>query len=292
MNVDLAALELFFGDANAAETRIYARLAGLAPGNGLSLSGKLTGPLCVYSQTLPAMIPLVDQGPGAALLAQAIVPDPCFWSPELPMLYNAHVELRRGHEVLGQIDRTVGIRPLGARGQRLVYEGKTWVLRAVTRQAMPETELEQWREVGAAMYVRQPDDTLLQQASRVGVLIMAEVNGGAEEVASELRRLSRWPAVGLASVSCNEPLPIELRAHARNMVLIADSHSAPWAHAIMLSELCVESGRHGLLPCIVLATRQRRSAVAILDDLSAARRECDALQRDLAVYGQFAGYLI
>ena len=38
----------------------------------------------------------VDRGPGASLLAEAIVPEPCFWTPEMPHLYQAEVQLRRG----------------------------------------------------------------------------------------------------------------------------------------------------------------------------------------------------
>src|SRR3954471_17984228 len=90
-------LELFFGDANPAETRVYARCAtgSLKAGQQRpQITGILTGPFCEYAQTLAATIPFVDAGPGKSSLAQAIVPDPCFWTPELPYLYRAHLELR------------------------------------------------------------------------------------------------------------------------------------------------------------------------------------------------------
>jgi hypothetical protein len=297
MNIDLAELELFFGDANAAETRIYARLPLAGDAAGLSLSGTLTGPYCLYAATLPATIPLVDQGPGESLLAQAIVPDPCCWSPELPMLYNARVELRRGAEVLQRSERTLGIRPLGARGRRLIYEGKSWVLRGVSRGVVPQAPLEAWHEADTAMLIRQPDDNLCQQASRLGVLLVAEVGGDASQIAAELRRLSRWAAVGLAIVETTEPLTKEIRALARNLLLVqpasdSTSQPAPWAHAWLLDEPSAALAGAAPSPCLVRASAERRLTIADSSDFAAARRQCDALQRDLAAQAQFAGYLL
>src|SRR5258707_3368942 len=99
--------EIFFGDANHAEARIYARLAIDKRMLDCRLTGRVIGPACEYAHTLSATIPLVSKRPAnvdsqnaPALLAEAIVPDPCFWSTELPFLYEVRFELRRGTELL------------------------------------------------------------------------------------------------------------------------------------------------------------------------------------------------
>ena len=74
--------------------------AGSSPSDQLQLTGTLAGPSCLYAKTLQATFSLVDRGPGESLLAEAIVPEPCFWTPEMPQLYQADVQLRRRGEIL------------------------------------------------------------------------------------------------------------------------------------------------------------------------------------------------
>jgi hypothetical protein len=88
---NLDALELFFGEATDAEARVYARLPYDGPLDGWRLTGTLTGPECRFAQTLPATFEFHDLGPGQDLLAEAIVTEPCFWTPDLPFLYRCSV---------------------------------------------------------------------------------------------------------------------------------------------------------------------------------------------------------
>src|SRR5690606_21870743 len=111
------------GQASPAETRVYARLVGEHP-RDVQLSGTLSGPYCEYAHTLPATVRFTDLGPGPMPLAEAIVPDPCFWTPELPYLYQASVEVRREGNEIARLEQTFGFRPLGPRGRRFYYEGK------------------------------------------------------------------------------------------------------------------------------------------------------------------------
>ncbi len=106
-------LEIFFGGAADALARVYARFGGASAGGPLRLVGTLRGPACQYAQTLPANYPFVDQGPGPSLLAAAVVPEPCFWTPDMPHTYRAELRLERAGQVVARAERTVGIRPLG-----------------------------------------------------------------------------------------------------------------------------------------------------------------------------------
>jgi hypothetical protein len=300
----LDAIELFFGDANPAETRVYARLAGEAMKPGMRLTGSLAGPFCRYAQTLPATIPLIDLGPGASLLAQAIVPDPCFWSPELPYLYRANVELRLGSESLGTIERTLGIRPLGARGRRFYFEGKPWVLRGVRANYVSQSDLRELHNADAALYIDEPADELCAAASEEGVLIVAE----AQIEPAAIRRLSRHASVGFvvsaqhsilntqnsihraqSARSTTSRLEQHLRSLAPNVVFVercdhACATPTAWAGAL----LCEEFDRLSEATLPVIAYRPETAAASIAQ----RRALCDVLQRDLAGSAEVAGYLV
>lgn len=288
-------LELFFGDASAAEAWVYARwphsMADASANEGLKLTGRVVGPHCRYAKTLLSTVPLVEQGGGPGLLARALLLDPCFWSPREPYLYRAEVALTRGSETRWRVEHPIGIRPLGIRDRRLRWEGKNWLLRAACVDAIGEDELPAWRESALALVVDEPDDRLCRAASEVGVLLLAEVTGTAAELTARLRRLGRWPAVAMAIVDSPDDLPADLGRVAPNLLLIQSispgdvPRPAPWARIALCDEddparLAALNSALGLP--IVVRRRMGRAA-----DPVAARAECDRLQRDLA--GRFEG---
>jgi hypothetical protein len=293
-------LELFFGDANPAETRVYARVPHADSSERLQLGGHLTGPFCQFAQTLPATIPLVDVGPGPSLLAQAVVPDPCFWTPELPFLYRARVELRRDGELLDAVERPLGIRPLGSRGRRFYYEGRPWVLRGVHQGSVRIDDLCEYREAAAALFVDDPDEALCAAASEQGVLIVASLRGDLASLPQAIQRLARHAAVGFIvpdegtvlstqySVLSTQP-PLNPRTLAPNVVFVqrldrSGNQPAPWAGALLCSD--IEHVPESSLPLIAYrAENESRS-------IPQRRASCDALQRDLAGSQQIAGYLV
>ncbi len=106
-------IDISVGDVNDVEARVFARYvsaaeSGDAEAEQVVLRGTLRGPYCEQSRTLPAEIMFRDTGrPG---LVEALVPDPCTWSPELPHLYQADVEARQGQRVLAEYHGTIGLR--------------------------------------------------------------------------------------------------------------------------------------------------------------------------------------
>jgi len=307
-------LEVFFGDANNADARVYSRLdATEAPGD-CRLAGRVIGPTCAYAHTLSAAISLTMKRLPAntrapqppALLAEAVVPDPCFWSTELPFVYRVEVELLSPTGLPATTRRLLGIRPLGAFRRRLVFEAKPWVPRGADRSGadrigvdhsgVPETQLSEWRAADAVMVVERPSEGLCGDASRLGVMLVAEIAGSPSEIASEVQRLSRWPAVVIAVLNSNTPLDASSRAKARNLLLAqsfgpgAAVEPAAWADVVICeSGDAADLGRRAAscpLPVIV------RRPAAWRDGLVEARAECDCLQRDLAGSGEFAGYFV
>jgi glycosyl hydrolase family 2 len=295
-------LEVFFGDANNAEARIYARLpSGMAP-TGANLAGRVVGPECAFAQTLSAAIRLTtkrlppDESTQAAdLLAEAIVPDPCFWSPELPFLYRVEVELREANELLAVAERTLGLRPLGARGCKLLLEGRPWVVRAVERAALPPADLNAWRAEDMAMIVEEPGDELCEEASRQGVWLAARIADSSPRSAAEFRRLARWPCVAMVILEAGAELPETALRGPRNVLLAqrfgpgAAIAPVEWADAIVCEDSTparLAERSAGVAKPVIAQHRGRKH-----DDLPAARRACDELQRALAGRGEFTGYI-
>ena len=106
-------LELSVGEASPMEARVFARLplaaADRGDGDDLQLGGRLVGPECELARTLQTSVPFVARAAEGALMAQAVVVDPCFWTPELPFLYRAKLELRRKGQVVGRHEQVLGL---------------------------------------------------------------------------------------------------------------------------------------------------------------------------------------
>ena len=106
-------IEISVRDVSDVEGHVYARYRAPDDPGGVepvTLRGTLRGPYCQRAETLPAEIAFRDLGPKDMGLAEAIVPDPCVWSPELPHLYQADVEARQGERVVAEYHGMIGLR--------------------------------------------------------------------------------------------------------------------------------------------------------------------------------------
>lgn len=301
-------LDIFLGASSPTVARVYARVSGLADAAGLRLSGQLYGPRCSLSKTLPARIPFRDLGAaeaGGSMLAEAILPDPCFWSTDLPAVYRATIELRRGNSVIARAERDYGMQAIGTHGRDLWCCGKRWVLRAVHRSSVePQAALDEWRDAFAAMVVSHPNDELCAAASAAGLFLVARLDNPAHDPATELRRLARWSAVGIAIVDSDvvagDGASREGFAGQRSAaadLLLAQPISADFAKPLAawaqiavcdVSDPQAFSELAARLDRPVLAFRQLDAPL----ELPAARAACDRLQSDLVRVGDFAGYLV
>jgi hypothetical protein len=308
----LANLEVFFGEANQAAARVYARLAVDDACPECELQGRVIGPTCAFTRTLSATIRMTpkpldsdsasaDQSRNVPLLAEAVVPDPCFWSPELPFLYEVHVDLLRRGEVLGTAERSIGIRRLGVVRRKLVLEGRVWVPRAIQADEVIDGSIADFKSAGAVMCVQDPTDSLCEEASRLGVLVAAQlsqetVSAGEQSLMATLGRLARWPSIALAVVGSELEAGQARLARPKNLLLAQrfgpgrEVRPAEWADAVICedSEPVALARRVGALELPAIAVRRVGPGL----ELSAARRACDDLQRELAGLGEFAGYIV
>jgi hypothetical protein len=306
-------LELFFGDASDTVARVYARLPCDETTTGSHLGGELIGPECRFAQTLSARIPFQDSGPGGTLLTEAVVPDPCFWTPEFPMLYRAKIE-RKESEVRGlgtatdgrvvvsghaaenkgfsTVEKWLGIRRLGTRAQSLVLDAERWVPRGLWLERISGDDLKAAREANVVLSGPPPDDEVCLEASRHGVPLLIGLSEQPENFADEVRRLGQWPAVFLVVLEANTAVASAIRDAARNLLFAAKIAAdgpivpPPWAQVILCDVHAENAQRLGDCPLPILARRRAPT------DINSARAACDRLQYDLASVGDFAGYLV
>jgi hypothetical protein len=307
-----AGVQLYFGQATETGCRVVAVCTTAG-----DLQAVLYGPESPYAATLRARHPF-GRRPGATdKPAEAWIAEPCFWTPAAPYVYRYEFHFPPPSTPLTGL---FGIRRLVVQGDHFVFDRKHWVLRGAVAEPQGEIapgefaiaqpaagdgasglpaadgghSLAAWHEAPLAAMVDNPPDRLCELASRLGVLLLARVAAGGD-VAAELRRLARWPAVGIA-VLTGPPPDDDPRRHARNMLfaqpVAADAPIEPAAWAQLL--FC-EVGQPADFARKVAGCRLPIVAVRPCDWSSpvVARSRCDLLQRDLAAEGlQMAGYLV
>jgi hypothetical protein len=302
-------IDLFFGEANPAVARVYLRLRPPFPADasaaGISLSARLIGPFCDFAETLPLKVPFVQlrsESKSSALVAEAIMPDPNFWTPELPFLYRAEINVRRGEEVLFTQKRFLAIRRLGVRGRFLSFEGKRFVVRGLhlaDRTVILEDDAAFLRESWTAMVAENPTDEFCEFASRNGIVLIADLTSlppGRESIAAQLHRLARWPAVGIVALTHDCEFTKTDRGPTPNLIFAeafvpgVQFELADWADLAFVkigdSQGFADQTAGAETP--VIAVRRRKDNQSI----EAARACCDELQYDLARFDDYAGYIV
>jgi hypothetical protein len=296
MSNDVSQIDLFYGDLTVNRAYVYARLPRPGDDVGLSLAGQVRGPRCLHAKTLPLTLPMVDLGPGPTLLAKAIVTEPCFWSPDLPAIYDVTINLLFGEEIVATARREIGLRWLGVRGRHFVFEGKRWVLRGVSTTSTLAILPRQWHEVSACYVAPPGEDEQLAEASQWGALAVVEVKGTQDQIVGQLRKLAMVPSAALVVIHGSLPLDFQRAQAAPNLLLAqplrAEDASAvrPWANALWVeADDALRIGRMAAMTDLPVIAVRRLETPLPLDQ---ARAACDALQRDLANAGQFAGYVV
>jgi hypothetical protein len=292
----LGQLDLICGDMSPNVARVFARLPLPDASGDWWLRGHLRGPESVYSATLPATVTMRDLGAGPTLLAAITVPDPCFWSPTSPMLYQARVELMRDRDTVEVTELPLGMRRLGTSRRDLVLESKRWVLRAADRSNAATPELETWHDTETAMWISPPDFDLCREASRRGVLLVTELTGPLEVLQRQVRQMACWPAAAISVLRGDLPEGANPSEWNPNMLFAqrfaADEplEPAPWCQIALceVDDPARFARRTAPLTIPVVAVRPFDQPATI----ETLRAGCDRLQRDLAPYGDYAGYIV
>jgi hypothetical protein len=187
-----------------------------------------------------------------------------------------------------------GIRRLGIQGDNLIFERKRFVLRVVERPRPSEADLEEAHGTNTALYVADADDATCRLASEMGVLLITQASGTQEQVVSQIRRLRRWPSVGLLIVDAAIGDAEALKRERLNLLLAQRlpigelAPSAEWAQVAVWEAGSGDKELTGFSKPVVVCRAAEQSDKSV----SELRLECDRLQADLAGAGNFAGYMV
>jgi beta-galactosidase/beta-glucuronidase len=99
--------ELTLGEVSPMEARVLACFRGE---ENVTLKGTLRGPYCETARTLPAEFPFHKTKARNRPTAEAVVPDPCLWSPELPHIYRAEVEAHCDGKLIAEYHGEIGLK--------------------------------------------------------------------------------------------------------------------------------------------------------------------------------------
>ncbi|TWT43314.1 hypothetical protein [Botrimarina hoheduenensis] len=263
-NTLIERVDVRLGPATDSRATVYLTprwAAGTDLGDNWRLHGELRGPRCLYAKTLASSFALRDRGPDPHPLASVEVLEPCFWTPDLPYLYDLRLEVYDGDRLIAEHGQTLGLKRWAVERGRFWLDGKPHVLRAWQRPAeavaRPTDIL--WgplREARLALWCEAPTAALLAQASVQGVLVVV-------------------PPIDSPTVPFGEAAAL--------------APAAVWLPAERVA--LVTPPVNSCLLCADLATIATRFDPA-LSAARAARAACERLQRDCAPFTNLAGYVV
>jgi hypothetical protein len=149
--------------------------------------GRLMGPRCHYATTVEVAYPLQpfarppEELPGLA--RRVVIPEASLWEPQCPFLYQGPVELWEDGQLRDQLAVSRGLRAvnLGSRGLRL--NGRSFTVRGVARDHLPDEEAGRLREAGCNTLlapVASGTASLWDRADRLGFFLLGRTDGGDE----------------------------------------------------------------------------------------------------------------
>ena len=302
----LTSLDVFWTELSPNRAVVYARLTDVDYRAGWRLTGTIRGPRSVRHETLPATMPFTDLGPGPTHLARAVVPDPSYWSPESPNLYDVTIELHREGEPTFVEKRMLGFKPIRAGERYLLREGKTWIPRGMkapkldARTFTDEKASElfaEYRAEGLVLGNPSPRRSAFDPwkiASEEGLYLEVMILPQMGRVRDLLRECSKYPAVTFVVVPYYNDRTQDVPNEGHNLILLqplcrgVPYEPQDWADAIAAGVWALDDPEQNpvAIPKPVMIGDGYDAPI----DASNARSYCDELQRRLAPLRQFAGY--
>ena len=279
------------------EASAHVILEQAADGPVRAFTASLRGPHCQFARTLPAEFsfsPIAMQP--EAHFAQVI--DPCYWTPDLPFLYDLQfkVQLTDGQEI--EQTTKVGLTRWESHGQNLRLETRRVVLRGAGATSPNSETIRAAREAQTALLISEIDPTVCETADELGVALCLDLRGTSDADLSVLANIQGSPSLLLAIVSPQQVVEQKVLAQLPSHCLIAQhlSTSAPIEEFLDSKPFLAFDLKPGERPS-AWVPKATRPVIAIrrgedYTDLAEARAACDRLQAELAPEFDFAGYFV
>ncbi len=274
-------LEIF--THRATESEVIVEMCDMSQGRIRAFQGQLRGPHCARAHTLPATFQTSHREP-------LLVIDPCYWTPQLPMLYDVELALELADGTTAEWKHTVGLRRWEIDGRNLVRERKRIVLRAAVTANFRAEDLSAAVAAELALVVGDPSEAFLQQASELGALLVIDLRGYEGNLSPKLLSYAWQPAVALVLLDTG----VSHKPHAVKIGCVVQSAcgfaAVPQADVIAIELNETERPPDWAATCEkpVIAIRSQGAYA----ELAEARRGCDRLQAELAPQFDLAGYFV
>lgn len=292
-------LRFLVGSTSKSAARVY--LSTPEDSQIESITGTIAGPRCEFSRTLPAQFSFgsVDSPRRELVGVEALIVDPCYWTPEMPFLYDICLQLvlHDGQEI--EYSTQVGLRQWDCVKGSFYLQSRRTVLRGTRCHELSLEAVRQARVAESALIVSEYDQMACEQANRLGVILVVDFRGKRDFMLNDFRRVDWWPAVFIGIVDGEQLSEGRLHEHLPRQCRLAqcltgDSTAADLADP-RTEVLAVEFDR-GQRPRDWMA-KIDRPVIAIQrwgepTVIERARGECDKLQAALAPEFDLAGYFV
>jgi hypothetical protein len=152
----------------------------------LELRGRFTGPKSPYGETIEVAYNLRPLAPEDELpRARVIIPEPSFWEPAAPFIYDGIVELWQAGELADRRKVSHGLRNLALRRHGLSLNGQLFKFRGARVNRLDESEARRLHEAKFNWLmtpVTAENVGIWEIADRYGFLVLGQVDATGDEV--------------------------------------------------------------------------------------------------------------
>lgn len=288
--------QLDFFTYKATDAGVSVCLSDMSQGRIRAFQGELRGPHCSKAKTLPASFAIqrCECDEKFSQCTSLLVTDPCYWTPELPMLYELSLELELADGTTTAWRHEVGLRRWAIHGRAFFREGKRVVLRgAVVNNFSPET-LVQASEAELTLLVREPSNEISERASELGVSLAVDLRDFDGELTPVLLHHTWHAAVEMVILDENFAAAF-YKPHSMRIGCVCGA-AKPQAAGVDWADVVVFELDPGERPPLWAATCEK-PVIAIrrggaYAELGQARQSCDRLQAEFAPQFDLAGYIV
>jgi hypothetical protein len=275
-------LELFITDRSENRARIVLRPRR---NSGVSqITGLVRGPFSDFSKTLTADSPLK---PGIDGTFEALIFEPCYWTPSLPFWYDLQLATTFGDGTTRKEVLPVGLKRFYCEGRNFVLEGKRVVLRGMQIDAPTLPQLDDARNHEAALIVNHVNEEICTSASRLGVPIVVDLRTAQPALDADLE----WHPAIMAVIVHPTPHEFNRTNNSYSAVCVAAAGEKP----TLSCDIYVIELQPGERPPPWAAACDKPVIVIRKDpdrEIRTARAGCDMLQTELAPEFDLAGYFV
>jgi hypothetical protein len=153
------------------------------------IRGRVMGPRCPYSTTVEVAYPLTalskSKGSVGALTRRVVIPEPSFWDPVSPFLYQGPLQLWEENRCCHWLQVSHGLRTVDCGSRGLQLNGKRITLHAAQRECRSEEDARRLRQADVnclLVNVTRKTRPTWEMADQFGFLVIGRLRGGPETV--------------------------------------------------------------------------------------------------------------